>query len=49
MLAGDDVTHKLVQRLTYRQIAQLAVHLIEFFQRGGGTLQFGVFTFFYGV
>ena len=39
---GDDVTHKLVQRLTYRQIAQLAVHLIEALERRGGALQFRV-------
>ena len=39
---GDDVTHKLVQRLTYRQIAQLAVHLIEALERRGGALQFRI-------
>ena len=45
LVAGffHDLAGKFIQRQRDREVAQLAVHLIEFFQRGGGTLQFGVF------
>ena len=45
LVAGffHDLAGEFIQRQRDREVAQLAVHLIEFFQRGGGTLQFGVF------